>query len=537
MNKQKTSIDLAKLAMYVLKRIWLPILCAAIGFGFMYWRSSKAPDTYTATGTMFVSTNNPNLVNYGYASSSDFSTAVQLVNIYSEVIKSEVVTQDILGYRLQTVERDGVEQDLLLGQKYPGMTTGTIRGAITMNSVNETPMVRINCTTGNPEMSKDICEAVLQIAPKALKDVVGAGDATALEFPTVPRFANARQDRQQGLIGALAGAVAALALLVVLFLLNRRVEDEKELTEKYTPPVLSSVRRHPGNEKDPGSFLLGPQSDLDVAENYAKLRMNLLFTLTGKETPTVLITSAVSGEGKSTVAANLAISLAMSGKKVLLVDADMRRACQRDIFHYEDYLPGLSDMLAGNAEAVEAILPTVRENLDILPSGSIPPNPSELLESAMMQELLEKLEAQYDMVLLDAPPVNIVSDPLALSKLAKGAVFVVRQHFSDHREIRKALISAEMTGLEVLGFVFYGEKIRQGSYSGRKAYPGYKDYHRYDTRNASMKKAPGKAGTENTEAPLREAEEESHEKDVQAETADSDPAGSVHARRRGNSGK
>ena len=484
MNKQKSSIDLAKLAIYILKRIWLPILCAAIGFGFMYWRSSKTPDTYTATGTMFVTTNNPNLVNYGYVSSSDFSTAVQLVNVYSEVIKSEVVTQDILGYRLQTVERDGVEQDLLLSQKYPGLTAGSVRGAIAMNSVNETPMVRITCTTGSAEMSKDICEAVLQIAPKALKDVVGAGDATALEFPTVPRFANARQDRRQGMIGAMAGAVVALALLAALFLLNRRVEDSKELTEKYTPPVLSSVRRYPGNEKDPGAFLLNPKSDMDLTENYAKLRMSLLFTLTGKESPSVMVTSAVSGEGKSTIAANLAISLGMSGKKVLLIDADMRRACLRDIFHYDHHLPGLSDILAGNAEAAEAVLPAVRENLDVLPSGSVPPNPSELLESEIMQELLRKLEKEYDMILLDAPPINIVADPLALSKLAKGAVFVVRQHFSDHREIRKALISAEMTGLEVLGFVFYGEKIREGSYASRKSYPGYKDYKRYDTRTA-----------------------------------------------------
>jgi capsular exopolysaccharide synthesis family protein len=331
-------------------------------------------------------------------------------------------------------------------------------------------------------MSKDICEAVLQIAPKALKDVVGAGDATALEFPSIPRFANARQDKRQGMMGALAGAAAGLALLALLFLLNRKVDSEKELTDYYTPPVLASIRRNPVNEKDPGRFLLNENSAMDLAENYAKLRMNLLFTLHGKEASTVLVTSAVSGEGKSTIAANLAISLAMSGKNVLLVDADLRRACQRDIFHYDHDLPGLSDVLAGNEDPLKAILHSVRKKLDILPSGSIPPNPSELLESETMQSLLAKLEQKYDMILLDVPPINIVSDPLALSKLAKGAVFVVRQHFSDHREIRKALIAAEMTGMEILGFVFYGEKIRQGSFYRRKSKDGYRYYKQYDTR-------------------------------------------------------
>ena len=144
MNKQGRSIDLAKLAVYILKRIWLVILCAAIGFSVMFYRASKAVDTYTASGTMFVTNSNPNLVNYGYTSTSDISSAVTLVNIYSEVVKSETVMQRVLEYRLETVEVDGTEQDLLLGQKYPGITTAYIRSAVSMRSVNETPMVRVS---------------------------------------------------------------------------------------------------------------------------------------------------------------------------------------------------------------------------------------------------------------------------------------------------------------------------------------------------------------------------------------------------------
>lgn len=478
MNKQRTSIDLGKLAIYILKRIWLPILCAAIGFGFMYWRSSKAPDTYTASGTMFVTNSNPNLVNYGYTSTSDISSAVQLVNIYSEVVRSETVMQRVLEYRIETVEEDGVEQDMLLSQKYPGLTTSYIRSAIGMSSVNGTPMVRVRCTTTKPQLSADICNAVLQVAPAAIKDVVGAGEAKPQDFATVPVFANDRKDKQQGLIGAVAGAALACALLILLFLLDQRIEGADELRMNYTPPVLASVRRCKGDELDPGSFLLNGKSDMDLTESYAKLRMNLLYAL-GEKGKTILVTSAVSGEGKSTIAANLAITLAMSGKHVLLVDADMRRTCQSDIFYYDSKTAGLSDLLAGNGKLQDAVLYGVRENLDVLPAGPVPVNPSELLESEAMKMLLSELEVEYDLVLLDVPPLNIVSDPLALSPLAAGALFVVRQHYSDHREIRKALIAAEMTGMELLGFVFYGEKLRQGSYYRRKSYRGYKDYDRY----------------------------------------------------------
>ena len=478
MNKQRTSIDLGKLAIYILKRIWLPILCAAIGFGFMYWRSSKAPDTYTASGTMFVTNSNPNLVNYGYASTSDISSAVQLVNIYTEVVKSEAVMQRVLEYRLETVEEDDAEQDVLLSQKYQGLTTDFIRGAIAMRSVNETPMVRVSCTTLNPQMSADICNAVLQVAPAAIKDVVGAGEAKPQDFATIPVFANTRNDIRKGIIGALVGTVLACALLFILFLMNKCIEDADELRINYTPPVLASVRRCKGDELDPGSFLLNRKSDMDLTESYAKLRMNLIHTL-GDKGKTILVTSAVSGEGKSTIAANLAITLAMSGKHVLLVDADMRRTCQSDIFYYDSKAAGLSDLLVGSSKLQDVVLYSIRENLDVLPAGPVPINPSELLESEAMKMLLSELEVEYDLILLDVPPMNIVSDPLALAPLAAGALFVVRQHYSDHREIRKALIAAEMTGMEMLGFVFYGEKLKQGSYYRRKSYRGYKDYDRY----------------------------------------------------------
>ncbi len=469
MNKQRTSIDLVKLALYILKRIWLVIICAAIGFGYMYWQARKAPDTYTAYGTMFVTNSNPNLVNYGYASTADFSNAVSLVNVYTEVIKTDAVMDKILECRM--------EDGQLLSQKYPELTAGYIRGVVSMRSINETPMTRVFCTTTNPQLSADICNAVLQIAPNALFDIVGAGNAKAQDYATVPAGPNGRNDWRKAMTGAAAGAVLAGALLVLLFLLNRRVEDADELTNNYTIPVLASVRRQPGDEENPDKFLLNDQSEMDLAESYAKLRMNLLYTLVGKEGHTVLVTSAISGEGKSTITANLAISMAMSGKKVLLMDADMRRACQQDIFKYDSKAHGLSDILVGNTAFDTAVIPDIRENLDLLPAGSVPPNPSELLESQAMQDLLKQLEAKYDLILMDAPPVNIVSDPLALSKLAQGGLFVVRQHFSDHREIRKALIEAELTGLELLGFVFYGEKIHQGSYYSRY-YHGYK-YYRY----------------------------------------------------------
>ena len=479
MSERRGGIDLVKLALFILKRCWLVVLCAAIGFGYMYWRSTKAPDTYTASGTMYIYNANPNLINYGYTSASDISSAVRLVDTYAQVVKSNRVLDAI-------VERMTTE--------HPGLTNGRVAGSLSMASVSETGVVRVISQTTDPVLSKDIVNTVLDVAPSEIKRVVGAGDIEIIDYATAPGRPDGRQDMRRGLTGALYGAAAAAGLLTLLFLLNRRITDTKELTDNYTLPVLASVKRRKEEDKDPGAFVLTDKSSMEMVESYAKLRMNLLYTLVEKDSKSVAVVSAISGEGKSTIAANLAISLAMSGKHVLLVDADLRRACQQDLFYYNKHLPGLSEALVGMTPWQHSVIQTKYEDLEVLPTGHRPPNPSELLESDRMREILEEMEAQYDLVLLDAPPINIVSDPLALSDRVAGAIFVIRQNFSDHREVRRALKAAEMTGMNLLGFVFYGENVKQGSYYyNRRYYKSY--YHKYDNREKKQDDEPRKAGT------------------------------------------
>ena len=209
---------------------------------------------------------------------------------------------------------------------------------------------------------------------------------------------------------------------------------------------------------------------MQTSESYAKLRMNLLYTLVNKENKVIAVTSAISGEGKSTISANLAIACAMSGKKVLLIDADMRRASQQVIFGYDQHLPGLSDVLIGKCKWWDVVLSDFRDNLNILPTGHLPPNPAELLALPDMAEFLSEAQQQFDIVLIDLPPINIVSDPLIVSSHVAGCLLIARLGYSDHRAIKKALVAAELTGMNVLGFVFYGENINQGSYYSKKYY-------------------------------------------------------------------
>lgn len=469
MGKRVNRIDPLKLMLFVLKRAWLLIICAELGFGAMYIYTTRClPDTYTASGTMYVNNGNPNLSEYQYTSSNDLNSAVQLINTYLVVVKSEKVMNAV-------VER--------LSTDYPSISSKQIAPTLSMASVSQTGVVKVSSRTRDPQMSADIVNAVMEYAPDEIIRVVGAGSVEIIDYSKVPVFPDSRGEISKGIYGAIFGAAIGGFILLLLFILNQRVSDSRELTESYTPPVLASLQRQSADRKEADAFLLTNQSPMETIESYAKLRMNLLYTLVGKTSHTIIMTSSISGEGKTTIAANLAISCAAGGKKTLLIDGDLRRACQRDVFGYDKRSQGLSDVLLNSCKWQNAILENVRETLDLLPAGHFPPNPAELLASNEMLSLLKELEQVYELIIIDMPPINIVSDPLVLSNNVAGCLFIVRQDFSDHRDIRKALAAAEMTGMSVLGFVFYGERIRQGGYYSRRYYKSY--YHNYDYRRRS----------------------------------------------------
>lgn len=470
MDRRVVKIDLAKLIMFVLKRSWLIVLCAELGFGAMYIHTTRfMPDTYTASGTMYVNNGNPNMEQYQYTNSSDLDSAVQLIDTYLIVVKSEKVMSAV-------VER--------LSDQYPGITAGKVSSTLSMASVSETGVASVRSTTNDPKLSRDIVNAVLDAAPSEIIRVVGAGNIEIIDYAIAPMIPDSRGALSRGILGGMAGAVLAGCILLAMFLVNQRITDTKDLTDNYTPPVLASIQRIKEDNERSSAFLITKATDMGIVENYAKLRMNLLYTLVGKDTKVVVITSAVAGEGKSTIAANLAISCAMGDKKVLLVDGDLRRASQSKIFELSDHTKGMSEVLIGASKWQDVILKNIKGKVDLLPAGHFPPNPAELLGSNEMLELLKELEQAYDLVLLDMPPINIVSDPLVLSNCVAGCIFVTRQDYSDHREIRKALIEAEMAGMNVMGFVFYGENIKDAGYYNRRYYNKY--YSKYEYRRNTM---------------------------------------------------
>lgn len=217
-------------------------------------------------------------------------------------------------------------------------------------------------------------------------------------------------------------------------------------------------------EKEKGAFMntrrqiLSKSSNFAVQEAYKTLRTNIRFFLRNERCKRFCITSGAAGEGKSITLINLAISLAETGDKVLLIDADMRRPAMARLL-VEKAAPGLSNVLAGLETCEDVIRKEMYPNLDIMFSGDVPPNPSELLGSDKMQQLIEEMAEHYDYILMDTPPVNVVSDACIIANLLDGVLMLVRKDQSRKDDTKRAIDSLRLTGAKILGFVLNGVEL------------------------------------------------------------------------------
>lgn len=201
-----------------------------------------------------------------------------------------------------------------------------------------------------------------------------------------------------------------------------------------------------------------------AAEAYKLLRTNLLFSLPEKPCRIIGVTSSVRGEGKSTTSVNLAYTFAQSGKRVLLIDADMRLPSVASKLNVPSK-PGLSNLLAGLSNEKSCLMiSSYFDNWYILPAGDIPPNPSELLGSERMHVLLDRYVRYFDFIILDLPPVNIVTDALVISKWTDGLILAVRQNYTERKALNACMYQVKKLGAKFLGFVMTDAEVGEGSY-------------------------------------------------------------------------
>ncbi len=237
--------------------------------------------------------------------------------------------------------------------------------------------------------------------------------------------------------------------------------------------LISKKKRLGASEKTRN--IINTDSKFAIVEGYKSARTSLVFSLVAENNPCVAVTSWSKGEGKSTATVNLAISFAKMGKKVLLIDTDLRRPNVHNLLKIKNGV-GLSEVVGQFADFEDVVHRSVVPCLDVLTSGAVPPNPSELIGSNAFSTFMNLAKNQYDYVILDTPPIGVVTDTLLLKEHIAGYVLIVREKVTSHGDIEKAVQALKLADSKVLGFLKVGCSLQdRKKYKGRN-YGYYKYY-------------------------------------------------------------
>ena len=320
-----------------------------------------------------------------------------------------------------------------------------------------TVTLRVTGITDDPESAAELANAVAEQLITVVKDVApkdpqGESTITAevIDDAVVPEFQFTPSKPRDAALGGFLGGVLGLAAAVLIGVLDTRVRNEEALTQAGGDPVLGVVSKSPLLEARGIAVAQEPLGH--TSEEFRRIRSALAYANVSSRVKVLLVTSGMPAEGKSTVSVNLAMTLAALRNSVLLIDADMRRPRAHEHAGIDGSV-GLTSVLLDEVEFEVAKHRVADTTLDILPAGTIPPNPAELLTSARMAQLLDFAAADYDYVVIDSPPTLSVADANLLATQTDGVILVVDATKTRRAALEKSIKSLESGGARILGTV------------------------------------------------------------------------------------
>ncbi|MDF2842330.1 MAG: hypothetical protein K0R00_756 [Herbinix sp.] len=456
--------SLQDLIAVMIKRLVLIVLCTSVGLvSFYIMNTYMTKPIYTAYVQLYV---NPNEA--ATADINELNYAQKVINTYVHFL------------RTKTFFRQVIEEGNL------NYSPEALQGMTVIDQVGNTEIFQISVSSISAEDSYRIVEAMQTVAPQIIKEIKQTAIISVVDPVTMPLGPSANNVMRNTILGGMLGFLMAAFASFVWELVDVNVKSKEEIIKKYSLPVLGTIPNYTDyrqrfkflNILPPirklrlkGITLRGVDSEKKFAvhEAYNEFRANLRFTVYKNDCKKLIISSPVPEDGKSTTSSNIAISIAQTGAKVLLIDCDLRKGKIHNIFNLKS-VPGLSDVLSGMASDDEVLLKTKYDNLRVIPLGVIPPNPTELLGSASMEELIKRMEKKFDYIIIDSPPVNVVSDVLSLVSLVDGIVIVVREGITSHPNISNALTKYKLAEANILGFVINGISLNQSKRSRSRHY-------------------------------------------------------------------
>ncbi len=463
-----------------LRRGWLLlILCpllAALVAGLVSWR---LPAVYQAQASLLVRPAQPLAVQTGTVS----ETADEITQTYAQLmIERPVLEKVISGLGLKT-------------------TPGQLARDIQVTPESNTTILDITVSNTNRVLAAAVANRLMSEFISTMKQVqtqentpgTDQDNFVIISPAAVPTSPSSPNIPRNVLIAAVAGLLLAVGAVLLRDYLDQSVKSGEDLLERTGLVTIGHISYTPARQERRGELMV-MQEQSPASEAYRSLRTNLLFSNVDRPLRTIIVTSAAPGEGKSRTAANLAVVLAQSGRRTVLVDADFRRPEQHRNFGFVRNT-GLSNLVIQEMHKDDALLQVEGvPDLWVLPSGPPPPNPSELLGSARARALLSWLQAQFDFVVIDTPPVNAVTDAAVLATFVDGVIMVIESGRTSYGAVTHAKQTLDRVGGHVIGAVL--NKMRAGRAGEGYGYEYYYGYA-YTTRGDGEGSAsPGAAPAE-----------------------------------------
>jgi len=445
----------------ILRKYWVSVVAVfLIGIAVAAAATLAMKPVYTASTALFLSVQSGDTAGELNQGSS---YAESQVKSYAQVVTSPIVLQPV-------IDELGLN---LTPEKLADQITATVPINTAIISVEVTDHDAAAAAAIANAIGTQVTTIVESLSPQSA-DGTKRVTATIIAPASVPTEWTSPRVLLNLALGALVGLLLGFGQAVLRARLDTSVVTEDDVAEVTDRSVVGVIAFDADASAHPLIFEAAPHSVR--AESYRRLRTNLQFLELGERRSSVVVTSSIAGEGKTTTALNLASALADAGQSVLLVDADLRRPSLAKVLNLDGTV-GLTDVVIGRATLAQVTQPIGRGNLHVLVSGRIPPNPSELLGSQQMQAVLAEATDRYDMVIVDSPPLLPVTDAAVLARECGGALLVIGSGTLARPQLAGAIDSLEAVEADLLGLVLNRLRTdRRGGY-------GYHQHYYYERQS------------------------------------------------------